>query len=204
LANEEEAVTIGHLQRLRSLVEGLAAIPTRRTLVLISDGFQLDPGREAFGLMAVYFPNVPQWQLRSSSSGIRNQFQAILQLAARRNVVIYTIDSRGLYGPGGIYDASSTTSIRTASDVQRATENAARESGGPLRQLATATGGIYLHNSNDLVRGLKRAFAEGREYYLLGYIPKAWNPDGKFRAIRVEVKGKGLQVRAKPGYWATE
>ena len=81
---------------------------------------------------------------------------------------------------------------------------AALESGDPLQQLARATGGTYFHNSNDLLQGLKRVFADSREYYVLAYVPKNASSDGTFRAIRVQVKGNGLKVRSKPGYWATE
>jgi len=195
VANEEELINASYLQELRFLVERLAGISTRRTLILISDGFQLVPGREAFGLMSVYFPNVPGWRLRKLSNGTQDQFQAILHMAAKRDVLIYTIDSRGLDG---------AISAAAAPVLQLETEAAALESGDPLQQLARATGGTYFHNSNDLLQGLKRVFADSREYYVLAYVPKNASSDGTFRAIRVQVKGNGLKVRSKPGYWATE
>jgi hypothetical protein len=37
---------------------------------------------------------------------------------------------------------------------------------------------------------------------VLAYNPPNRAADGDYRAIRVEVKGKNLMVRAKPGYWA--
>jgi len=171
---------------------------------MISDGFQLAPGRELSGWMAVYFPNVPEWRLGKVAGSIRAQFLAILQLAAKKDVVIYAIDSRGLEGPGGAYEASSGTgAIAALPGIQRAIEAAALESSDPLRLLASATGGTFYHNSNDLVAGLKGAFADAREYYLLAYVPKNANLDGKFRTIHVEVRDNRLKVRSKPGYWAT-
>ena len=116
-------------------------------------------------------------------------------MAAKRDVLIYTIDSRGLDG---------AISAAAAPVLQLETEAAALESGDPLQQLARATGGTYFHNSNDLLQGLKRVFADSREYYVLAYVPKNASSDGTFRAIRVQVKGNGLKVRSKPGYWATE
>jgi len=43
---------------------------------------------------------------------------------------------------------------------------------------------------------------DGREYYVLAYVPANWAADGKFRKIQVRVKDKKLSVRAKQGYWA--
>jgi len=53
------------------------------------------------------------------------------------------------------------------------------------------------------LKGLRRSFADGREYYELAY--ESTNPatDGKYRMIKVEVEGKNFIIRAKPGYWAS-
>jgi len=65
------------------------------------------------------------------------------------------------------------------------------------------TGGLFFENNNDLLKGIRRAFSDGRQYYTLAYVPVNKNFDGKYRTIHVEVKGKNLVVAAKPGYWAT-
>jgi hypothetical protein len=44
--------------------------------------------------------------------------------------------------------------------------------------------------------------ADGREYYLLAYVPNNTAQDGSFHGITVEVTDKKLRVRAKAGYWA--
>ena len=49
-----------------------------------------------------------------------------------------------------------------------------------------------------------KAFADGREYYVLAYVPTNDTMDGKFRRIKVEVKGKKVVISAKAGYWATD
>jgi VWFA-related protein len=201
LREQEEHATARYLKQLEALVGALAAIPGRRTLVLISDGFSLTPGSEAQALMSVYIRGGDS-RLSRLTSGIRDQFLGVLQRAAKNNVVVYTIDSRRLEGPGGPYSATTGAAVHSI-DLQRETGAAALAHGDAIEQLANATGGVYYHNSNDLLAGLKRALADGREYYLLAYVPKNANPDGKFRAIRVEVKDRGLSVRFKPGYWAT-
>ena len=75
---------------------------------------------------------------------------------------------------------------------------------GTLSEFAAATGGLAFQNNNDLLQGLSRAFADGREYYMLGYVSNNPNLDGKFRTITVQVRDGSLVVHAKRGYWATE
>jgi VWFA-related protein len=67
----------------------------------------------------------------------------------------------------------------------------------------TPTGCTAFHNSNDILTGFKRAFADGREYYMLAYVPSNETQDGKFRKIEVRVREKKALVSAKRGYWAT-
>jgi VWFA-related protein len=61
---------------------------------------------------------------------------------------------------------------------------------------------VFVRNTNDLAQGMRQALADGREYYLLAYVPSNTAADGKFREIKVEVREKNLLVRAKRGYWA--
>jgi len=73
-----------------------------------------------------------------------------------------------------------------------------------MEQLARATGGIYLHDGKDLLKQFRSAFADGREFYVLAYVPKNSARDGKFRSIAVETNDKKLSIRAKSGYWAAQ
>ena len=47
-----------------------------------------------------------------------------------------------------------------------------------------------------------RAFADGRDYYTLAYVSSNETLDGKFRAIKVETRGRKANINAKRGYWA--
>jgi VWFA-related protein len=71
-----------------------------------------------------------------------------------------------------------------------------------MEQMARASGGVYYQGTSDLLKDLRSALADGREYYVLAYAPKNNAPDGKFRTITVETTDKKLTIRAKPGYWA--
>jgi VWFA-related protein len=71
-----------------------------------------------------------------------------------------------------------------------------------LGEISDVTGGTAFRNSNDLLKGLQAAFADGRQYYMLSYVFANANDDGKFRAITVKLRDPKLSVKAKRGYWA--
>lgn len=203
LASQEEAETTAFLRQLRPVVEQFARAAGRRTIVLLSDGFGMVPGREAFELLQAYFPENRFAGLRTVQrmSGV---LEPILRIAANHNIPVQTIDTRGLYTqefysarPGG-----GVPGVMPA--VLSAMNRSATESGNTLGEISAATGGTAYRNSNDLVLGLRRAFSDGRDYYMLAYVPANAAQDGKFRAISVRLrKDNGLKVTAKRGYWAT-
>jgi VWFA-related protein len=86
--------------------------------------------------------------------------------------------------------------------VVRISDSAANEAGDTLSEIAASTGGTAFQNSNDLLTGLQCAFADGRQYYLLAYVPLNSNQDGKFRAISVRLRDGKMLVKAKRGYWS--
>ena len=65
--------------------------------------------------------------------------------------------------------------------------------------IASDTGGFSVNNTNNLAKGIQRIASETQMYYLLGYIPTNAARDGRFRKIGVEVKRKGVSVRARRG-----
>jgi Ca-activated chloride channel homolog len=58
--------------------------------------------------------------------------------------------------------------------------------------------------AQDLDEIYKRIAAEIRAQYVLTYYSKAVASDGRFRAIRVQVRRPGLQVRARRGYYTAK
>jgi VWFA-related protein len=179
-------------------------MPTTGTILFISDGFNRFPGRELYSVMAGFAPKDRRFEFNPRDTD--NQLQAALKIAVNQNVRFYTIDSRGLYTGaslgGTTFDASTGKggSIPQAVDTNRMT--IARENTDALAELARETGGLFFENSNDLFKGIQRAFADGREYYVLAYAPKNKLEDGVFRHIWVEVNNKKWHVNAKAGYWA--
>ena len=212
IAEVERTLTIGFLRDFRALISQLARARDRRTVVLISDGFVIEPGREAYSLVDAYFPpashclvpptvNCPRGG-QTTSVRMQEEFEPILQLAARSNITIDTIDSRGLYGQAAFDASHPGNPSNVDSAVGRTERSAAAAKGNTLAEIAEATGGTAFHDSNDLLGGLQRAFADGRDYYTIAYVSANANLDGKFRAITVQVRDRKVVVNAKRGYWA--
>jgi VWFA-related protein len=199
----ERAGMAAFLSGLRSLVSQLAKGKEHRTLLLISDGFQLAPGRDAWALMRAYFPELSKTSL-GGLERMRSEFESVVKVAARSNVVINTIDSRGLYVPSWMEASSRGMNARVVPDVMAAMAAVQSEAGRTLGEFAIATGGMSYEDSNDRLDGIRRAVAEGRNYYTLGYVSTNAAMDGRFRSIKVEVKGRNVALKAKRGYWATD
>ena len=210
------------LLQLNDLVRATASMPTSRTIIFISDGFNRFPGGELYGIVRGFAPRDRSFQFPSRDT--ESELQTILKAATWSDVKFYTLDSRGAYSSafsaGGTFDASTafsstpaqmdarnvpTEATATMDSVDRQGASAARENADAMAQLAHETGGLFFQNSNDLPKGITRALTDTREYYVLAYVPKNEAPDGKYRKIKVEVNGGDrFQVNAKAGYWAPE
>jgi len=219
-ADKTASLTNSFLRQLRGVVEDLATMPAERTLILISDGFTFTPGRELYGILSAYMPHDPAWKLNPRDA--QHDVEPILQLAFARNIPIYTLDSRAVYATGigegaGLADASSGGSSQPKRPANlpskvgtnivepalvRPGDTAAEANATAMEQLAHATGGVFFRSSIDLLDSLKRAFTDGREYYLITYTPKNQAIDGGFRQITVRAKEESWSVQSKAGYWA--
>jgi len=199
VAERERSRTTEFVAQFRSVVEQLARDSGRRTMVLISDGILLAPGRIPFGLLETYFP---EFRSTRKLESMHDAMEPIFKLAVKANVAIYTIDSRGLYASPD-EDVSRNVVASAVNRVNREWSAIATEEGMTLSEIADTTGGKDFKNSNDLFAGLQRAFADGREYYTLAYVSTNEAQDGKFRKIEVRVLDRKAVVNAKRGYWAT-
>ena len=70
-----------------------------------------------------------------------------------------------------------------------------------FKEIASTTGGITESSAN-VYSSLKKAAEASESYYLLYYAPKDYQADGKFKEIKVEVKGKKYKVMHRAGYIA--
>jgi VWFA-related protein len=72
---------------------------------------------------------------------------------------------------------------------------------GAFHEVAKATGGLTDSSANPAV-SFQKASDASENYYLLYYTPKDFIADGKFRNIKVKIKGKNYKVTHRAGYFA--
>ena len=165
-------------RNLDGLISRMRALPGQRIIVMMSPGFFVTP------------------QLRESGD--------IIDRATRANIVINSIDARGIY-VSSIYDASNgfggspaTAGIRSNFIM---TEEAAQED--ILAELSDGTGGTFFHNRNDIDHGLLQAAQEPEVAYVLGFTPQNLKLDGKYHHLKVTFTSKQKwNLQARRGYFA--
>jgi VWFA-related protein len=164
---------------LKNVVRRMGTLPGSRSVVLVSPGFFL-------------------------TNDHRPDETDLMDRAIRANVTISSFDARGLYTviPGG--DASTPTSVHpAAASVKMLYEiDAASADSDVMAELADATGGAFIHNSNDFAEGFRRIAAQPEFIYVLGFAPQNLKLDGSYHALKVTLKnGAGLQIQARRGYF---
>jgi VWFA-related protein len=166
-------------RHLEEVVRRLANMPGQRVLVLVSPGFL--------------------------STTLQSEASEMVDRATRGNIVINTIDARGLYTPdvgGDIADPPRDT-FRTAGykTTYRVSAQLAQED--VLAQLADGTGGKFFHNRNDVDEAMREAGAAPEISYLLGFSPQNLKIDGRFHALKVALTSKEkFDIQARHGYFA--
>jgi VWFA-related protein len=69
---------------------------------------------------------------------------------------------------------------------------------------AKETGGKLFYNHNDVDKEMKESQQMGAHYYTLTYQPQNFDPNGKFRLVRVALRNPELRVVTKAGYYAPD
>src|ERR1700738_3353574 len=183
----EDLFAVGTLGAISYVVKGLRELPGRKSILLISDGFRIynqdDPNRNFLALQ---------------------RLRRLIDEAGRASVVIYTINATGLQtlgltaadNPGGGDIEQMLSSRRTA----------AFETQEGLDFLARQTGGLAIHNTNDLSGGIRRVLEDQKGYYLIGYRPDVSTLNSKtgrrefhHLTLKVERPGK-FNVRMRNGF----
>ena len=144
-----------------------------------------------------------------SRSGLDNeaQLQAAINAAAKANLSIYSIDTRGLQAEppgGGASKGGSRGSGIFNGGVQNSQRSAQLASQDTLYTLAAETGGKSFFDSNDIALGIQRTQDAMGSYYLLGYYSTNNAADGKYRKISVKLNNPKLAAKLehREGYYA--
>jgi len=172
----ENEFTYRHIE---DILRRMSSMPGERIMLLVSPGFLLTT------------------QYLDESG--------VIDRANRANVVINTLDARGLYTPDVMGDISrpSSDSFRTAGQKAMYRVAAQEENQYVLGDLAYGTGGTFFHNSNDLQGGLRLAGLAPEVSYVLAFSPQNRKMDGQYHVLRVALAKKlKYSVQARRGYFA--
>lgn len=177
---------------LGSVVRSLGGLPGRKALLYVSDGIPRAPGAE---LSAVLNGGVPA--LSSQQEDLSRLYEAVAEEANAYEITLYTMDARGA-DPGFFRSAlsRSLSGLAQVTDAEFARDTNLRE---PLLDMAQATGGRAVLNTNDIGGALDELVTDFGSYYSLGITTEPAG-DESYHRIQVEVKRPGLTVRHRQGY----
>jgi VWFA-related protein len=181
------------LAAIESLGQHLAGIPGRKNLVWISGGISMLAVTGAMGMG-------PRGTIESYEDKVRRTSQRL----AQQGIVLYIVDAKGLDMPGSM-TAESPGAMpvrgRGRFELQQQAESVSDDSRPAMELLSSITGGRYLHNTNDLAEGFKKAASDLEGSYTLGFYVSD-EPDGKWHNLKASVKRSGVNLRHRKGYLA--
>jgi VWFA-related protein len=177
---------------LLAIATGLGALPGRKTVVFFAEGLALPPN-------------------------VLPAFQNVVATANRNNVSFYTVDAAGLrvhsedaatgrevqaMGLAGIQLSADGSSLSNLAMLERNEDALRKDPRTSLTMLAQQTGGFLVDDTNDLNDAVRRIGVDRRFHYLLTYVPKNGDLDGKWRTLSVKVPGRSVEIRSRSGYFA--
>jgi VWFA-related protein len=188
----DEYFTRGTIGALNFVIAGLKEMPGRKAVVLMSDSIRL-------------------FNEQGLNDIILEQMRQLTDAANRASVVIYGIDARGLPtlsltaedNPKG---RKNLTGPGLARIQQQRHEEYFRSQDG-LNYLAQETGGLFVHDTNDIAGGMRRVLDDQRGYYLLGYTPddatfqQLKDKKRQYHKLSVKLKKPGLSIRSRTGFF---
>ena len=206
----KDVFSIGTLGALKFVVQGMRALPGRKSVILMSDGISIfrPVTRESTGGSGQQGSSTGARKTRDqeAAGGILDSLQKLTDFANRASVVIYTMDARGLQTLG-MSAADRTADLTTDQVAGRLTDRQTEflNSQDGLNYLARQTGGFLIHDNNDLAGGIAKVLDDQKGYYLIGYRPEnaTFDANGQrsFHHLVVHVKRAGMKVRARTGFF---
>jgi VWFA-related protein len=220
--------SVGTIQTLSRILQGLRDLPGRKVLMLYSESFML-------------------FTSQGRNTQLLEALQRLTDRANESSAVIYTIDASGVnpldftasdrvsgqsytFNPeafGSVTQPRNRTSTRRIDAPQSASAQAEADSASAFRRLdalmeqranaqyqsqtvlsllAEQTGGTFTKNTNDLSIGTQRMLENESGYYLIGYRPEDTTVDPatgrrRLHETKVKVKRPGLRVRLRAGFY---
>jgi VWFA-related protein len=178
-------------ETIAHVAETVQAAPQRKVLFFVGHDMEFQSARDDCGFL-----------LRKA----RDKMVRAIDVA---NLTVHVIDPSGLANPLASAQASccntplgrDRASMTQKEAAKIADENRRRAT---LMTLPGYTGGRTVLSTNTPWAAVPGIFAESAAYYLIAIQPAHTVADGSYHRLEVKVKRRGLQVRAREGYYARE
>jgi hypothetical protein len=179
------------LDAMEHIAHALSGIPGRKSLIWLTGSFPLSLNP---------FSEILQGQ---GAAYLRRTLQALNDA----NVAVYPVDIRGVINTEATgldlgYPTQLSGQRRNAQNPSNIAEDPTKLRFEAMRSFASSTGGVPFYNNNNVAAGIRNAIDDSAAYYMLGYYRTDKNTDLRWKTVSVKVRGQGLQVRARTGYYA--
>jgi len=162
------------LGMLDQIIAKTAAMPGRKTIVLVSPG------------------------ILTVAPGAQGRAMALIDRAVQSNIVVNTLDVTGL---STAVDTGGHFADMPARGQLATQETLARNE--MMADLAYGTGGTFFHNNNDLNEGFRRTADTPEFIYVLGFSPQKLDGKFHKLKVDLKDREK-LTVQARSGYYAVK
>jgi len=181
------------VESLNGLMTTLAGVEGKKILVLTTEGFQMQPGREMFYLIDEV-GRTKGWQagstlLEGMTFDASSQIQDIAKTANANGITMYAIHAGGLgaANEGMLAEMDRPTPYTvTQAAISNSTES--------LQLIAEMTGGLASINTNNFTQAFRNIQRDLESYYSLGYRAGTERVDRQ-RNLEVRVKNRSYLVR---------
>ena len=181
-------------ESLNGLMTTLAGVEGKKILVLASEGFPMQPGREMFQYIDEV-ANEKGWQfsgtiLEGMSFDSTTLIQSIARTANANGITMYTVHAGGLTGGS---EMSAEHATPTPVSVSQAIISNTTDS---MRLMADMTGGLASIQTNNFAQAFRNIQRDLDTYYSLGYRATTERVDRQ-RSLTVRVKNKNYIARSR-------
>jgi hypothetical protein len=178
------------MDSLRELVSSQTKLPGRKVVLYLADGLTFPVNR-------------------------RDVVDNLIGYANRSGVSFYTIDTRGLTTEDPLLESRANQQRAGAESLANVASprighhedddvqlTAVSNTQLAMRELAEATGGFAVANTNEISAPMLRIMEDIRTHYELAYTPTSTNYDGHFRKIEVKITRPKVTLQTRKGYFA--
>lgn len=183
-------------ESLKALMSTVAGVEGKKILVLTSEGFPMQPGREVFAYLEEISREkgwITTAALEAMGYNSHQTIRSIAESANANGITLYTIHAGGL-GAGTEMSAENARAISLT-----VSQAAVTNSTDSMQMMAEVTGGVASLQTNNFAAAFEKIRRDLESYYSLGYRAGTERVDRQ-RSIEVKVKRKGLLVRSRQSF----